>query len=258
MRILRRAAFLSVLGALLLGSASAHAGTLTNATWFQVTQGVPMTRTFGQLGATGSSTATSIAINLSYPFFATTAFAPGTQVDLAQQITFGGPQAITATAGVANGSPGIAGTVIVMSAAHIAKGVNQSMFMVGVNTFVQVPLSDGKQGQFSGTFLVTGVLHKVTVDFYAWTPGTVTFAGLTSKGASLPTVTAAGSFNLTANGGGTVTLVSPSKVSIDGSLAQRRTAGFTSLALSFVPEPSALLLLGAGVVALGLGSRRRR
>jgi PEP-CTERM motif len=55
-----------------------------------------------------------------------------------------------------------------------------------------------------------------------------------------------------------VTLVSPSKVDIDGNLAKRRTAGFTKLVMSFVPEPGTLLLLGAGALGLVLmGSRKR-
>jgi hypothetical protein len=82
-------------------------------------------------------------------------------------------------------------------------------------------------------------------------------------GNALPNVVAMGSFNLNGAGGGTVTLVSPSKILIDGPAAQRRTAGFTTLKLSFVgsvvPEPSTLLLLGAGVVGLVLvGSRKSR
>jgi hypothetical protein len=237
---------------------SAHAGTLSNATWFQTAQGIPLTRTFGQLGVTGNSTGSSLAVSLSYPFFAATLFLPKTSngvIDLAIQVTQGGAQAITATAGMADGTPGIPGAVVINSAVHVAKGVNQSQFMVGTNTIAAVPLSNGKAGQFTGTFLVLGVIHTITVDFYAWTPGSLMFSGLTSLGSPLPNVTAAGSFNLTPSGGGTVTLVSPSKVSIDGALAQQRTAAFTKLVLSFVPEPGTLLLLGAAGLALFLARR---
>jgi hypothetical protein len=258
----RRLSFLLAGAVAMLAASAVSAGTLTNATWEQVTQGVPMTRNFGQLGAAGTSTSSSIAINLSYPFFTTNFFVPKTPngtLDLAIKITQGGPQAITATAGMANGTPGIPGTVVVMTAAHVAMGANQSMFMVGVNTLVQVPLSAGKAGNFTGTFTVVGALHTITVEFYAWTPGSAMFVGLTTKGVALPNVTAQGSFMLTAGGGGTVTLVSPSKVDIDGSLAQRRTAAFTTLALSFIPEPGGLLLLVGGALGLGvMGSLRRR
>jgi hypothetical protein len=201
-----------------------------------------------------------VAVTLSYPAFSTQFFVPKTAngvIDLAISITQGGPQAITATPSMAGGSPGIPGTLIVMTAMHLAMGVNQSMFAIGVNTLVAVPLSNGKAGTFTTTFTVTGAFHYVTVDFYAWTPHTLTFTGLTSGGQALPTVVAMGSFNLTGNGGGMVSLVSPSKVSIDGVLAQRRTASFTKLVLTFVPEPGTLLLIGAAAVALARGARRR-
>ncbi len=259
---LRHAVALSLVGAAaLLAASTAQAGTLTSATWLQVTQGFPMSRTGGQLGITGSSTGTSIAANLSYPAFATKFFVPKTPngvIDLAITITQGGPQAITATAGMALGAPGIPGTVLVMTAQHPGMGVNQSMYFIGVGTLVVVPVSVGAPGQFTGSFTVLAAVHYITVDFYAWTPGTQVFSGLTTKGAYLPNVSAAGSFNLTANGGGTVTLVSASKISIDGVLAQRRTAGFTTLKMSFVPEPGTLLLLGAGALGLGLVLARKR
>jgi hypothetical protein len=60
-----------------------------------------------------------------------------------------------------------------------------------------------------------------------------------------------------------ITLVAPSRVSIDSPLRQRRTASFTKLTLNYevdlgppVPEPSALVLLAAGALLLGFGRRR--
>jgi len=261
-----------VFGAVVLLAPRAHAGTLTSATWFQVTEGrlrgvgviggIPMTRTGAQLGAAGTSTATSIAVTLSYPAFASTLFVPKTAsgtADLALQVTQGGPQAITATPSMAGGTPGIPGTVVVMSALHAGKGVNQSMFMIGSVTFLKVPLSHGAADQFAGTFIVfPGIIHALTLDFIGWTPHTLVFTGLTSDSQPLPDVTAMGSFALTSMGGGTVTLVSPSKISIDGVVAQRRTVAVTTLVLSFVPEPGTLLLLGGAGLALLLGGRRRR
>jgi hypothetical protein len=258
--VVRRIFLLSWLAVLVGGGA--QAGTLTSATWFQSAYGIPLTRTFGQFNITGSSTGNvSISANLTYPLFVASLFVPKTAngvVDLAVQVTQGGSQAITATAGMASGNPGIPGTVVVMTAQHVNAGVNASMFMVGVTTLVQVPISNGKAGQFTSTFLVLGQLHTITVDFYAWTPGTFLFTGLTSLGSALPNVTAAGSFNLTAQGGGTVTLVSPSLVSVDGTFAQQRTAAFTKLVMNFVPEPGTLLLFGGAGVALWLRSRRGR
>ncbi len=270
---MRSRLFLSLLaGAAMLVASAAQAGTLTSALWLQTTQGVPMTRTTAQLGATGSSvhfpnSSGSIAVSLSYPFFSLALFVPKDPItgvlDLHLKITQGGPQFITATGSMAAGTPGIPGTVIVMTAAHVGKGANQSMYNVGINTLVAVPVSIGKAGVFTGYFTVLGAPHTITVDFYAWTPHTITFTGLTNKGVPAPNVVAMGSFNLTSSGGGTVTLVSPTKVSINGALAQRRNASFTTLLLGFagglhVPEPGTLLLLGAGAAGLLLvGSRKR-
>jgi len=291
---MRSRLFLSLLGAVaLLATSAAQAGTLTAATWTQVTQGVPMTRTSngtascpwnvtGQLGnvdntgpscppliISGTSTGTSLGVALSYPAFAIKKFNPKTAngvLNLATSVNQGGPQNLTAQPSmIATVDQGVKGLVVVRTAAHNSAGVNQSTFMTGINTLVKVPVSIGVKGIFTGNFIVLGEKHFITVDFFAWTPhtqifGTGTMSGteLTSKGVHLPTVSAMGSFALTANGGGTVTLVSPTKISIDCSLAQRRTAGFTSLKMFFVPEPGTLLLLGAGALGLVLvGSRKR-
>jgi hypothetical protein len=72
--------------------------------------------------------------------------------------------------------------------------------------------------------------------------------GLTKAHVAIPDAKAPGSFDLTASGGGTVTLVAPRKISFR-SLApslERTVGSFTTLTLHFVPEPSQWLLLAAG------------
>jgi hypothetical protein len=217
------------------------------------------------LQPTGTSTATSYNVSITMPLFQSQQFTTGGTINIGTMATLSGAQLIAGNASSATGSPGIQGTVVVGGARH--NMLSQWSQPTGA-TLVQIPLSVGKAGNFVGSFTVLGSYHFITVDFYAWTPGTVTFTGLTSAGVPLPDVVAMGSFAIepsgTNQGQGTITLVAPSKVSIDGPAAQRRTASFTSLQMYFlrdggtgpVPEPGALLLLGLGALAV-LGSARR-
>jgi hypothetical protein len=281
---MRSRLFLSLIaGAALLVGTSAYAGALQTATWSQSLQGVNLTvdnsgatctstgvnlvqQVIGcpgsGLGATGSASAGTYSVSLTMGLFTLNQFTTGGAININTNAVFGpGSQAVTGNAGSAAATMGIAGNVTVKVAVHVGKGVNASKLGPGATTLVLVPLSAGKAGTFTGFFYVLTSPHYITVDFYAWTPNTISFMGLTTKGAALPDVTAAGSFNLTGMDGGTVTLVAPSKISIDGPLAQRRTASFTTLKLSYAasaPEPSTLLLLGAGALGLALvGSRKR-
>jgi len=278
---MRNRLFLSLIAAAgVFAASAAQAGPLVTATWSQTLQGVDLTVTNAAatcvssgpnltqqvigcvttgLGATGTSNATDYSVGLTMGTFSLAQFTTGGAININTNATFGpGPQNIAGDASGAAATMGIPGMVTVKVAAHVGMGVNASQLTAGATTLVKVPLSAGKAGDFTGYFYVLTSVHYITVDFYAWSPQTQTFNGLTTKFAALPSVVAMGSFNLTANGGGTVTLVAPSKISIDGPLAQRRTASFTTLQLSYAPEPSTLLLLGAGVVGLALvGSRKR-
>ena len=280
---MRNRLFLSLLASagLLVGS-TANAGALLSATWSQALQGVNVTVTNSgstctstganlvqqQIGcSTGSGlnpTGTSVdgtaySVSLTLPAFSLAQFTTGGAINIRTAADIpGGAQGISGNNSAALASAGIPGMVTVKVAAHAAKGVNASLLTAAPTTLVKVPLNIGLAGTETGYFYVLTNIHYITVDFYAWTPHTIDFTGLTTKGVGLPDVIAMGSVNLNGAGGGTVTLVSPSKISIDGPLAQRRTASFTSLTLTYAPEPSTLLLLGAGVVGLALvGSRKR-
>ena len=290
---MRNRLFLSLIAAASLVAASAaHSGVLTAATWtaslqsndFSVSNtggtcaensptvvlndtslgGVPCPTSNNAtivLGATGSATATSYNVSLTMPLFSIEQFTTGGAVPIYTKASIVGPGAIQGTAAKATGITNVGGMVSVKLAAHIMGSAYQAGG--AGSTLVKLPLSAGKAGTAYQYFKVLTAPHYLTVDFYAWTPGAKTFTGLTSKFAPLavPTVKAIGTFNLTAMGGGTVTLVAPSKISIDGPLAQRRTASFTSLKLTYapdsVPEPATLLLLGAGALGLAIVGTRK-
>ena len=274
---MRSRLFLSLFAAAtLLAGSVANAGTLLSATGSQSLQGVDVTvtnsgstctstganlvqqmiscSTGSGLSATGTFTGGVYSVSLTLPAFALTQFTTGGAINIRTAASIpGGMQTITGAASSAAAGAGLPGMVTVKVAAHAAKGVNASLLTAAPTTLVKVPLNIGLAGTNTGYFYVLTNIHYITVDFYAWTPHTLSFTGLTTKGVGLPDVVAAGGI-----AGNTVTLVSPSKISIDGPLAQRRTASFTSLQLTYAPEPSTLLLLGAGVAGLVLvGSRKR-
>ena len=93
---------------------------------------------------------------------------------------------------------------------------------------------------------------NITAISGAWTLGPATI----TLGPASPTVTAmaTGNNGLTANGAGTLVLVTPVKIitNIAGTLA-----AFGVLTLTYVPEPGTLLLLGSGVAGLAALGRRR-
>jgi hypothetical protein len=256
-----RSAGLALAAAALLGLASpASAAVLTMATWSQVTQGVPMTRTLSQLNAAGASTASSISLSLTYPQTTISLFRPKTTMgvlDFHLRITQGGAQAITATPSMAMADTGVPGSVRIRTAKHVLTGANASMLNVGNVTLLKVPLRHGQAAVQTGTFSILGQSHVFTVFHYAWTPGSLFFDSLTSKLAPLSNVLTEGSFQLSPNGAGTVALVAPSLLVVRGSIVFQTTLSVTRLELSF-PEPGTALLLGAASAALVLAGLRER
>jgi hypothetical protein len=287
-------------GATLLVGTSPPAAPLLTATWTQTLQGVSLIVTNAGatctsegpnlvqqvvrcpatgLGATGASNATDYTVSLTMGAFALNQFTTGGAININTIASLGpGDQVINGTHSAANATMGIPGNVTVKVAAHVGKGANLSKLAAGATTLVLVPLSIGKAGSFTGFFYAVTSPHYVTVDFYAWTPHTLRFTGLTTKGVGLPDAVAMGSFDyvdypekIPAShtvtgpfGSLTVTLVAPTRISIDGPLFQRRTVSFTTLKLNYLnetgvvhgtPEPGALLLLAAGMAGLLLARR---
>ena len=253
-----RNAFACLVALCLASPTGAHAGTLSSATWttglgylapFQPSVGVP-------ISATGTSTSTSVSLLMNVGPTSFTEFSTGPPIPLHLSFAIGGAAGLTATAGGAAATMAIPARATVKFAAHLMG----STLVVQDTTVVKVPLSVGVKGRYVNPYFIilTGP-HYLTVDSYAWTPGTVSFTGLTSDYQALPTptVVAMGSFALDAMGSGMVTLVAPTRLSIDGTLAQRRSVDFTKLTLTFVPEPGSLLLLAAFAASLAVVARGR-
>ena len=234
-------------GWILLGAASADAGTLTAATWVQTLSPVPwlapiqLTRSTTELGASGSSTATSISVSLAFPALSTSFLASTTGMAFVfVSITQGGAQAITATPGMASGTPAIAGQVVVG----------------GTTPLVTVPLHHGSPAQIT----INRASTQFAIGFfYGWFPNTITVKGLATPTLATTQFVAKGTFDLTAQGGGTVTLVAPAKLHVVGEIPEiaGRIHSFTTLTLHFVPEPGALLLLGVAALAAYWRGHRR-
>ena len=183
--------------ALLTGSA-AHAGPLHAATWTTTLQGVALTITnsgatctndpmanhtqqaitcpAAGLGATGSATSTNYSVSLTVGLFAIDQFTTGGAINIHTKAVLGIDTVfLSGNSSSAAATMFVNGAVTVKVAAHLAKGANASMLTPAMTTLVKVPLSVGKAGTFVGTFTVLGSTHTITVNFYAWTPHTLTF-----------------------------------------------------------------------------------
>jgi hypothetical protein len=116
---------------------------------------------------------------------------------------------------------------------------------------IRVPLSAvGIPGAIA-TFAKAGV--SVTAIGAAWTTGTVTVTLPTPSGSL---VTSFAGYDNRVNGAGTVQLVTP--IRFDSTISGSSVI-WSSLRITYVPEPGTLVLLGSGALALAaLGRRSRR
>lgn len=277
--------------ALALAPVAGTAGTLTSATWTQNVEGfylygidlipsialtvtnsgatctdsnpyrVPgagsLTCPTAGLQATGTSTASSYNVALTMPLFQFQGFTTGGTIPLATRASLQGGQTIAGGSASATANVGIEGMVTFGGAQH-TMGSMWNQPLMGTLAFLPIYVGKADRGGFYSTFSPP---YSGDFFFYGWTPGTLSFTGLSTRGVALPDVIAMGTFGLGANGAGAVTLVSPSRIFLynwEGgsqvSLVNRVT--LATLKLTFVPEPSAMLLLGAGALALvGYGRR---
>jgi hypothetical protein len=227
-------------GALLALASAAPAGTLSGSLTFLV-GGLP------PVGVTASGTGTSSSggVTLDSAVFATTgATAPGTTPIITKVV-------LTA----ANGPGAFAGTPL---HGAMAIGGRVRLLAGGGFTAFSVPLTvSGTRGVgLGGSPVQTGTpASSFALLGGTWTTGWVTLTGIGTP-ANPRTVALAGSDARTANGLGTLTLVTPIRISHSqlGSLA-----AFGVLRLTFAPEPGAvaLLLAAGGLLALGTFRARR-
>jgi hypothetical protein len=108
--MLKRASSVLFVLSVLLGAATAQAGTLTSATWVTDVMTLPGGLTVPltvPIAATGTSAATSVSVSLTVPAFSDNFFVPGPPLDHDVTLTLGGMQLLTATPSMAAATQGV-------------------------------------------------------------------------------------------------------------------------------------------------------
>jgi len=271
---------LSLAASFLLFAGASQAGTLTSATWAGSFQGTPFLATFGVPGgpgglmASGTSVGTTANVQITVAPRLSSSLNTTGQAPVFISQTLGGSQAIAITAGGAAANRGIAGLVNVLIGQSSTNGTQLFSVPLTVGFPVVNPFFQNT------TAVVPGLSIPVSVTATAlpWTTGAVSFTGLTNNGTAIPNFARTGGNNLTANGGGTITLVAPAITTVcagaifgvrtpctigapleTGFQQKSHTVSATLLTLHFAPEPGTLLLRGAALAALvGLAAISRR
>lgn len=264
---MRKLQFVALAAAMFV-AATANAGALLSATYFQTLQGVPLV-----LGTPTGGTPTGTLVGNTFSLDAGNAFAiafcigqPGNTAGcfpnpagpfappvtrLNVTFTMNGPLTGTTQDATITAPSGIMGLARVM--AKIGKAPSF--------TLIPVPVNAGAGGNQTIPNPTTSPAASLRV-FLAgdvWHIGAVTQTNLTTMFGVLPDVMATGNVSVTAGGNTNVNLVSLGRLKIRG-LANSDTSSPSFLRLVYapsVPEPGTLMLLGAGVAGLALLGRRK-
>jgi hypothetical protein len=188
----------------------------------------------------GSSSATGASVDAS--IFATTATLPATT-----------PFVTAVRVSAENGAGAFTGATL---HGPMAVRGNVRLLRGGLTAFT-IPLTLGATrgvGLGGAPIQVGTPSSAITLSAGTWSAGLVQLTGIGTPG-SLRTVSLAGSDQRTALGAGTLTLVTPMRIthSLLGSMA-----AFGVLELTYVPEPAAGVLIAAALMVGALGMLRSR
>lgn len=254
---------LAATGLVISVASSAGAGTLTGATLsIVVPGGLHATAAVFQASAagTGQSSATSATFGAGSALAGSEKFLSGTDLE-ALQVFIHGNGKVSASNG---GAVSITGPIVGTAGAAVS--------ISGGGPLVIVPLRLGSVS--SQTVTAFGGQLRATVSGSAWHLGKVSQTGFfTSRGVDQVAgtvisttvggkhrirVQTTGSFDLTANGAGTVKLVTLTHL-VSSGVAVTDAWAPTSLTLTYAaPEPGTLLLIGAGILGLIAAGRRKQ
>jgi hypothetical protein len=238
MRAVRIARSLGLASALLALASGGSAGTLTGSLSILVGGLPPL-----GVSASGTGTSTTGGVTLPASVFATTgASVPGTTPFVTRVIVTAANRAGAFTGTPLHGAMGVQGRVRLLR---------------GGFTAFSIPLTaSGTRGVgLGGAPIQSGTSASLlSIAGGSWTTGPVTLTGI-GAASNLRTVALTGSDQRTAMGAGTLTLVTPIRITHS---ALGSVAAFGVLQLTFAPEPGAAVLLLAAGALLVLGVRRAR